>query len=212
MKKVQLCYACDDPATTREHVPPFCFFPKGKKDNLWTVPSCEAHNNAASLDVEYVRNVISYQYGTNATAEMVFETTKKSFEYSDKLFKATVKGFKTTIVDGVETGQHPLYLKRMKSVLAAMVQALAARDFGRQFIGKWRVVCANLKSEVPNPDWKSLRAQLEGGAYKAIKTPYAEVFEYGVHISDEGFPIYRVTLYGGFVVYAWPRPATVAVA
>ncbi len=210
MKQQHLCYACDDPATTKEHAPPFCFFPKGKRDNLWTVPSCETHNHAASLDVEYVGNVISYQYGTNATAEMVFETTKKSFDYSNKLFKSTVKGFKTTTVNGMETGQHPLDLKRLKSVMAAIAQALSSRDFGRQYIGKGRVVCANLKSEAPNPDWESLRAQLESGTYKPSKTPYPEVFEYGVHMSDEGFPVYRMVFYGGFVLYAWPRPAAAA--
>jgi hypothetical protein len=70
--------------------------------------------------------------------------------------------------------------------MAATALALASRDFGRKYIGKWRVVCANLKSETPNPDWESMRGQLEGTAYTAVKTPYPEVFEYGIHISDGG--------------------------
>jgi len=42
------CYMCSDPATGVEHVPAKCFFTKGQRENLITVPSCELHNNATS--------------------------------------------------------------------------------------------------------------------------------------------------------------------
>ncbi|MDY6899101.1 MAG: hypothetical protein SWZ49_13635 [Cyanobacteriota bacterium] len=56
------CYLCDEIATTKEHVPAKCFFPKQKhlpsgsrnyRKNLITVPSCEKHNNQRSKDDEY---------------------------------------------------------------------------------------------------------------------------------------------------------------
>jgi hypothetical protein len=53
------CYMCDAAGTTKEHAPPDCFFPKGYRAGLWTVPSCDAHNSRNSKDVEYVRNVIT---------------------------------------------------------------------------------------------------------------------------------------------------------
>jgi hypothetical protein len=60
------CYMCAADATTREHVPPKSFFPRGHRDNLVTVPSCVAHNHDQSLDIEYVRTLIAGFYGTNA--------------------------------------------------------------------------------------------------------------------------------------------------
>lgn len=38
------CYMCECEGTTKEHVPPRCFFPKQKRVNLFTVPSCKKHN------------------------------------------------------------------------------------------------------------------------------------------------------------------------
>ncbi|AXH64146.2 MULTISPECIES: hypothetical protein [Providencia] len=53
MENIERCYYCGNPATTREHVPPKCFFPKGS--NLITVPSCEIHNNDKSHIDEIMR-------------------------------------------------------------------------------------------------------------------------------------------------------------
>src|SRR6185437_6074985 len=75
-KAAETCYACDQPATTREHVPPFSFFPEGHKQNLITVPSCAAHNNANSKDVEYVRNIITTSFGVNSVGETIFSTKR----------------------------------------------------------------------------------------------------------------------------------------
>jgi hypothetical protein len=57
-----ICYYCNEIATTKEHTPPKCFFPKKKdlpsgspdyRKNLITVPSCEKHNTGRSKDDEY---------------------------------------------------------------------------------------------------------------------------------------------------------------
>jgi len=69
----ETCYACDQPAPTREYTPPKSFFPESKRDQLITVPSCEAHNNDNSPDVEYVRNLLSFQYGTNEDGHSQFQ-------------------------------------------------------------------------------------------------------------------------------------------
>lgn len=41
------CAYCGDPATSRDHVPPKCIFVRGR-DNLITVPACDAHNGPRS--------------------------------------------------------------------------------------------------------------------------------------------------------------------
>lgn len=59
------CYMCDSTETSREHVPPVCFFPMVKeigrdlRRNLITVPSCDCHNSLKSKDDEYLLAVIA---------------------------------------------------------------------------------------------------------------------------------------------------------
>lgn len=56
---------CEEPGTSREHVPPKCLFPEQKdikdknfRKNLITVPSCDLHNMSKSKDDEYLMQVI----------------------------------------------------------------------------------------------------------------------------------------------------------
>ncbi|WP_295471181.1 hypothetical protein [uncultured Pseudomonas sp.] len=57
---METCYMCDQPQTGKEHVPPRCIFPEGKdsprktyRTNLFTVPSCDAHNSRKSKEDEF---------------------------------------------------------------------------------------------------------------------------------------------------------------
>ncbi|WP_166387942.1 HNH endonuclease [Polaribacter sp. 11A2H] len=66
------CYWCGKSltkeSTKREHVPPFSFFPKGYRENLMTIPSCEEHNNNFSqLDEKFQFLIKSFR--TNYVAE-----------------------------------------------------------------------------------------------------------------------------------------------
>jgi hypothetical protein len=62
---------CDAKATSREHVPPECFFPETKcfgrdlRKNLISVPSCDKHNTVKSSDDEWFRAVITMLAGRN---------------------------------------------------------------------------------------------------------------------------------------------------
>src|SRR5713226_181962 len=118
------CYMCEAIATSVEHVPPKCFFPKGYRANLITVPSCTAHNEQNSKDVEYVRNVISTQHGcTNKAAAKAFETAKRSFDKSVKLANRTFRDLRRVLVEGQETGAFPVDLARHKNVMRAIAYA-----------------------------------------------------------------------------------------
>jgi hypothetical protein len=133
------CYMCDAAATSEEHAPPECFFPEGSRRNLIKVPSCAEHNEANSKDVEYVRNVVSTEHGTNDAASKIFEKTKRSFEYSPKLLARTFRGLRTVTVQGEETGAFPVDLARHRRVMRAIAYALYFRDFGRKHRGDWRI-------------------------------------------------------------------------
>ena len=52
------CAYCEQPATTKDHIPPKGIFPRPRPSDLITVPSCERHNSGASLDDELFRNFV----------------------------------------------------------------------------------------------------------------------------------------------------------
>lgn len=204
LKSTDMCYMCHRAASTREHVPPSSFFPPGKRTNLWRVPSCSVHNLDNSKDVEYVRNVISIQHGTNATAEEVFQVGKRSFDRSPALFQRTFQDIQGVIVDGDEVGIFSFDLPRVKTVMSTIAHALAYRDFGRDYIGEWRILCATLHSKTPAPKWDHFRQMLMAASFEPVATPEPEVFAYGIHgMHPIGF-IYRLVFYQAFIVFAWP--------
>ncbi len=51
MKKV--CYNCGKEASTKDHIPPKCLFPKDCRSQLITVPSCTECNQRTSSDEQY---------------------------------------------------------------------------------------------------------------------------------------------------------------
>jgi len=71
------CYACNEPSTSREHVPPRLLFPERKdaegsrdfRKGLITVPSCESHNSEKSQDDMYLLWVLSTNLCANPIAQ-----------------------------------------------------------------------------------------------------------------------------------------------
>ncbi len=59
------CYYCGNAATSSEHVPPKCFFPKDRRKDLIQVPACALHNESTSKDDSYVLFFISSFIGNN---------------------------------------------------------------------------------------------------------------------------------------------------
>jgi hypothetical protein len=61
------CYFCGALATSKEHVPPRCLFPKAGdvvdgadyRKNLVTVASCDVHNMHKSKEDEYLRFILA---------------------------------------------------------------------------------------------------------------------------------------------------------
>lgn len=59
------CYRCKQSKVSVDHVPPKCLFPKGyRNNNLATVPSCQQHNEAQSINDQvllYVFSILPFQ-------------------------------------------------------------------------------------------------------------------------------------------------------
>lgn len=81
------CYACEDAATSRDHVPPKLFFPEESdlggaygnlRRDLITVYACEKHNNEASGDDAYFACFVAVASTPNSRlARLHFETKIK---------------------------------------------------------------------------------------------------------------------------------------
>jgi hypothetical protein len=74
-----LCYACDAPATSREHAPPRCLFPKPSdfgganlRRNLISVASCDEHNQSKRRDDEHLWYTIAMNAASGPFGRMVF--------------------------------------------------------------------------------------------------------------------------------------------
>jgi hypothetical protein len=198
---------CSEPATTREHVPPRSFFPKGFRANLTTVDSCSEHNYGQCLDVEYTRNVICTQRGVNAVADIVFETAKRSFENSPGLATRTFRTMKP-FGDG---GAFRVDLARHRKVMQAIAYATYFRDTGLKHEGDWRIFtpsflfAESLKDGRPDP-WTSLRRVLQSAELTPKAVPHPEVFKYGVLQMSEGRVLYKFEFYEAVTVHAWSLP------
>lgn len=206
------CYICNKEATTREHAPPESFFPKGHRENLITVPSCEKHNTSNSKDVEYVRNIIVSPIQTNNLAREHFQ--KKvigSYKRSRKLFDRTFKNSKTIIVNGRESRVVHIDLERFNLVMSAISYAIYFHDYNQRLYGGWEVFSTDLMfydktSNNLGDHWNELRSIISKTKFKESKVFQPEVFKYGVIKENQHKIIYEFVFYGGFKVYSVSIP------
>src|SRR5262245_24687551 len=128
-KPIEKCYMCGDPGITKEHVPPYSFFPEGYRDNLVTVPSCQKHNNHLAKDVEYVRNIIATSIQVNDVGSSLTDKVIRSYTKSSGLAKRVFGNMRTFKVGNEKTGIIRIDLERFNSVIKAIAYALYFRDF-----------------------------------------------------------------------------------
>ena len=73
MERELTCYMCGKPESSKEHVPPKSFFPKGAGLQLKTVPSCAEHNNTKSNDDQYLlAHICMHAASENSIAKQRF--------------------------------------------------------------------------------------------------------------------------------------------
>jgi hypothetical protein len=131
------CYACTKPGTTKEHAPPFSFFPAGQRTNLITVPSCPEHNNDNSKDVEYVRNVISTMFGVNSIGQQLFaDKSMRSFDRSPALLYNTFADIRPVQLQGGTVTAFTIDTARIANVMRACITALHFQETGGRVTGR----------------------------------------------------------------------------
>ncbi|SFS10764.1 hypothetical protein SAMN05421771_1844 [Granulicella pectinivorans] len=201
------CYACDQPATTKEHTPPYSFFPEGQRLNLITVPSCEAHNNANSKDVEYARNVITTMFGTNDVGQQHFaDKALRSFDRSPKLLNMTFADIRPVTLHGQTVGAFTMQTDRIEAVMNACVTALHFRDTNER-IPNWEVILPNLSfqgdtTEAQAAGWSGFLSMFGQVQYNVKPTDSPDVFQYAMAQILGGW-IYNLCFYKAFTVFAF---------
>lgn len=108
------CYMCNEEATSSEHVPPKCLFPKKKnlpkgidlRKTLITVPSCDLHNSKKSSDDEYLLYCLVMSIPSNDIGKNQFLTKiMRAIERNPSLIKSYLNNHQNVSVQNMETGE-----------------------------------------------------------------------------------------------------------
>lgn len=154
IRPVDTCYMCDAPATSVEHVPPKCLFPKPKdlptgadlRRQLITVPACTAHNNDKAADDEYLLFVLVINLPANTIAQNHFaKAIMRAIERRPNLATAMMRSPTPVIAVDTATGQSQATVAvdidrdRFDRALDHLGRALYFHDVGKRWLGDIQV-------------------------------------------------------------------------
>ena len=201
------CYVCGREATSREHVPPRCFFPDDSRyrQQLITVRSCTEHNEDTSLDDEYVRNVIAMCIGNNSIGFKQFiEKTVKSFEGSIGLMKKTVGTSQTVFTPEGPTRAFKIDRARFNKVMKKIAYGLYFYKFREPWNRDLTVATRNVKTQDMSENDYGLIQWAEANCPPLPsqgKNP--KVFQYNIIESNKNTEntAFRIVFYENFVVW-----------
>lgn len=204
----ELCYMCDKPGITVEHVPPKCLFPELKdaginlRMNLITVPSCEDHNCKKSDDDEFLMVSIAGILGNNSigyehyNGKIQRALKRTSYKLLEKVFlkKRLVRlGNENKFID-VLWGS-PDY-KRLIDCFTHIAYGIHRHHFKASFVGSTKTLLGFLHTNVPNPKVFKAFIKEKASLELADKTKHGDnpaVFYYQYTEPDK-FGIYLVKL------------------
>lgn len=145
------CYYCGADASSKEHVPPRCLFPKrgdvggiDYRKNLLTVPSCDIHNSETSRNDEFLLACLAPIFGNNPVGLIHTKTKlRRAFEHTDgHLLEVTMKNIREQIYHDDSGNGHPVLIgtaddARLDECFDKIVRAIWYLENGRTcFQGK----------------------------------------------------------------------------
>lgn len=184
-----VCYACDRPATTREHVPPQCLFPERKdagserdcRSNLITVASCDIHNVSKSPDDTYLLWVLTTNLPANSIAEAhVLTKLARAHHRRPALGNSFFEAAKDVTVEDSATGatyeglEVPLDGPRFYRILELISRGIYRHHFGATWLGSVRVH-ADFVAYPDSPESDALRV----GLFEVAQKLFASLPKHG---------------------------------
>ncbi|WFF42122.1 hypothetical protein EVC62_11745 [Salinicola endophyticus] len=115
------CYyqGCQNKGITKEHIPPKSFFPKGEKEQLLTVKSCEIHNNKKSTDDQYILAQICMNASpSNRAREVFLKKIEHQLDHNNGAFKRMLSQGSVALNDGAV--KYPVDAKRFDEFFTAL--------------------------------------------------------------------------------------------
>jgi len=125
------CYfqGCSQKGVTKEHIPPKAFFPKEEKDQLLTVKSCVAHNNAKSKDDLYVLAQICMNASpSNRAREIFLKKVKPQLDFNDGVLRKKLAAGSVKLPDG--SVKYPVDTKRLNEFFDALSCGIIFKSCG----------------------------------------------------------------------------------
>lgn len=210
---------CDQPATSREHIPPKCLFTKKKdlphgqdyRKNLISVPSCDEHNSLKSKDDEYLMLVIGMHYENNLDAQRHFgNSVKRALRRNQKLF-GVYKNLRPVNSSGNIGAVFEVDKLRFERVLTNVIRGLYFHIHKQKWLKDVQLISNGLKminfehfldsaeyNAVLAYGFERLRKSM--GSYEKIgSNPSVFYYQQEATASAE---ILRLVFYGGFEVVA----------
>lgn len=223
MKKQQsdTCYICGEKASTREHVPPLCFFPEKKdighdkfRKNLITVPSCDLHNSKKTKDDEYLMACLAGVVGNNAIGYFHNKTkVKRALERKHKEFiNRIMKNPEDYVLTTKDGSRFPLIMghpdyERLINCFKQIALGLYYHEFKSRFDGECNFILGFIKYRDRNQEkLKELieyKYKNESKDWPLEKGANPDVFRYHFGVPDIfGLIPLKMTFYAGTNVYA----------
>lgn len=128
-----MCYyqGCKRKGITKEHIPPRSFFPKGEKEQLLTVRSCEVHNNRKATDDQYVlAQVCMNASPSNRAREVFLKKIKPQLSHNNGAFQKLLSEGAIKLDDG--SVKYPVDLKRFDDFFTALSYGIVFKTVGDQ--------------------------------------------------------------------------------
>lgn len=196
------CYMCSRYKTSKEHVPPFGFFPEGHRNNLITVPSCNLHNSNKSGEDEFLRIYIATSIDSNKLGvNDIYKKVKRSFEKRPGK-RAILKNPKLIRQGNVMRGTFAIDKDRFDDGIKNIARGLYNYEYKDKWLDEIKVFMPSRTLVSPSEELNLTLESIENisrGNFRGVNKVgnNQEVFYYQI-IGEKNHLDMRMTFYGGF--------------
>ena len=163
------CYMCNRPSTSKEHVPPLCFFPEedelpgsgGFRKNLITVPSCDKHNIEKSADDQYLCTVLAIHFENNPIAQTHFsKKIMRALRRKPAMIIGFFQNLMPAVVRGSQSAVFHVDRPRFDRAIDHIARGVYLHHFNDKYTGKTDVMSYSL-FDVSSPNRQRVNIALQ---------------------------------------------------